>query len=103
MRALLQRVSAASVDVDGKRLAEIGGGLLALVAAGVGDGPDDARRLARKIAGLRVFADAEGRMNRSLGDVGGAVLCVSQFTLYADVDRGNRPGFSSRERAGSFR
>jgi D-tyrosyl-tRNA(Tyr) deacylase len=94
MRALLQRVSTASVEVAGKPIATIGSGLLALVAAGAGDGPVDARRLARKIAALRVFADAEGRMNLSLSDVGGEILCVSQFTLYADVRRGNRPGLT---------
>jgi D-tyrosyl-tRNA(Tyr) deacylase len=95
MRALLQRVSAAAVEVAGERVGEIGIGLLALVAAGAGDAEPDAVRLARKIAGLRVFGDADGRMNRSLGDVGGAVLCVSQFTLYADTRRGNRPGFTA--------
>ena len=95
MRALLQRVSTASVEVAGERVGEIGIGLLALVAAGVGDGSPDALRLARKIAVLRVFGDAEGRMNRSLAEVGGAVLCVSQFTLYADTRRGNRPGFTA--------
>ncbi len=95
MRALLQRVSAASVDVAGERIGEIGIGLLALVAAGAGDVEPDAVRLARKIAGLRVFGDADGRMNRSLADVGGSVLCVSQFTLYADTRRGNRPGFTA--------
>jgi D-tyrosyl-tRNA(Tyr) deacylase len=94
MRALLQRVSTASVEVAGKPIATIGSGLLALVAAGAGDTPDEARRLARKIAALRVFADAEGRMNLSLSDVGGEILCVSQFTLYADVRRGNRPGLT---------
>ena len=95
MRALLQRVSTASVEVAGERVGEIGIGLLALVAAGAGDGERDALRLARKIAALRVFGDAEGRMNRSLTEVGGAVLCVSQFTLYADTRRGNRPGFTA--------
>jgi D-tyrosyl-tRNA(Tyr) deacylase len=95
MRALLQRVSTASVEVAGERVGEIGIGLLALVAAGVGDGEPDALRLARKIAALRVFGDAEGRMNGSLAEVGGAVLCVSQFTLYADTRRGNRPGFTA--------
>src|SRR5438309_3208771 len=95
MRALLQRVSSASVEVAGDRVAAIGTGLLALVAAGAGDGDQDAVRLARKIAQLRVFADPDGRMNLSLADVGGQVLCVSQFTLYADTRRGNRPGFTA--------
>ena len=93
MRALLQRVSSASVEVAGERVGEIGIGLLALVAAGVGDVEPDALRLARKIAALRVFGDGEGRMNRSLAEVGGAVLCVSQFTLYADTRKGYRPSF----------
>lgn len=95
MRALLQRVSEASVEVGDERIAEIGTGLLALVAAGAGDSDADARRLAEKIARLRIFGDEQGRMNRSVIDVAGSVLCVSQFTLYADVARGNRPGFTS--------
>ena len=95
MRALLQRVSEASVEVGDERIAEIGTGLLALVAAGAGDSDADARRLAEKIARLRIFGDEQGRMNRSVVDVAGSVLCVSQFTLYADVARGNRPGFTS--------
>ena len=99
MRALLQRVSEASVEVGGERIAEIGAGLLALVAAGVGDSDQDARRLAEKIARLRIFGDEQGRMNRSVIDVAGSVLCVSQFTLYADVARGNRPGFTGRRAA----
>ncbi len=95
MRALLQRVSQASVEVAGERVGGIGNGLLALVAAGVDDTEPDAVRLARKIGALRVFGDAEGRMNLGLADVGGAVLCVSQFTLFADTRRGNRPGFTA--------
>jgi D-tyrosyl-tRNA(Tyr) deacylase len=95
MRALLQRVSRASVEVAGERVGEIENGLLALVAAGVDDTEPDAVRLARKIGALRVFGDAEGRMNLALADVGGAVLCVSQFTLFADTRRGNRPGFTA--------
>ncbi|HET6848025.1 MAG TPA: D-aminoacyl-tRNA deacylase [Gaiellales bacterium] len=94
MRALLQRVAEASVEVGGERIAAIGPGLLALVAAGEGDDAGRAAQLAGKIARLRVFADGEGRMNRSVADVGGEVLVVSQFTLYADVSRGNRPGFT---------
>jgi D-aminoacyl-tRNA deacylase len=84
----------ASVDVDGERLAAIGAGLLVLVAAGAGDASGEPARLAGKVSRLRIFADAEGRMNRSLVDVGGEALVVSQFTLYADVSRGNRPGFT---------
>jgi D-aminoacyl-tRNA deacylase len=94
VRALIQRVSEASVEVGGERIASVGGGLLVLVAAGAGDGPDAPAQLAAKVARLRVFADAAGRMNRSIVDVGGEALVVSQFTLYADVRRGNRPGFT---------
>jgi len=94
VRALIQRVSEASVEVDGERIAAIGGGLLVLVAAGAADGAGAPAQLAAKVAGLRIFADAEGRMNRSIADVGGEALVVSQFTLYADVRRGNRPGFT---------
>jgi len=94
VRALIQRVIEASVDIDGDRVAAIGPGLLVLVAAGAGDDPEDAERMAGKVARLRVFADAEGRMNRSLTDVAGEALVVSQFTLYADTRRGNRPGFT---------
>jgi D-tyrosyl-tRNA(Tyr) deacylase len=94
VRALIQRVTEAAVEVDGERIAAIGRGLLVLVAAGAGDGPDAPAGLAAKVARLRIFADAEGRMNRSLTDVAGEALVVSQFTLYADVRRGNRPGFT---------
>ncbi len=94
MRALIQRVNEASVTVAGERIAAVGGGLLVLVAAGAGDGPEAPAELAAKVARLRVFADAEGRMNRSITDVGGEALVVSQFTLYADLRRGNRPGFT---------
>ena len=94
MRALIQRVTEASVKVGGEPVAGIGAGLLVLVAAGAGDGPEAASGLAGKVARLRIFADADGRMNRSLVDVGGEALVVSQFTLYADVRRGNRPGFT---------
>lgn len=94
MRALIQRVSEASVEVDGERIAAIAGGLLVLVAAGAEDGLEAPAQLAAKVARLRIFADADGRMNRSLADVAGEALVVSQFTLYADVRRGNRPGFT---------
>jgi D-aminoacyl-tRNA deacylase len=93
VRALIQRVSRASVEVAGEPVARIGPGLLVLVAAGRDDGQADVRWLASKIARLRIFADADGRMNRSLTDVAGEALVVSQFTLYADASRGNRPGF----------
>ena len=93
MRAVVQRVTRASVSVDGSVVSEIGHGFLVLLGVRSGDAPADAAYLAGKIAGLRVFADEEGRMNRSVVDVGGAVLLVSQFTLYADTRRGRRPSF----------
>ena len=95
MRALVQRVSEARVEVAGEVAGAIGPGLLVLVCAMRGDGEDEARGLARKIAHLRVFEDEAGRMNRALVAVGGAALVVSQFTLAADTRRGNRPGFSA--------
>ena len=95
MRALLQRVSGASVTVEDEVVGEIGPGLLILACAMAGDDDAGARRLAAKAARLRVFRDEAGRMNRSLIDEGGAALIVSQFTLAADTSRGNRPGFSA--------
>ena len=94
MKLLLQRVSRASVDIDGQTVASIGAGFLGLVGCRTGDTPADADYLADRMAALRVFHDDEGRMNRSLLDIGGAALLVSQFTLYADTRKGNRPGFS---------
>jgi D-aminoacyl-tRNA deacylase len=93
MRALVQRVSEAAVAVDGREVARIGPGLLVLVGVRAGDGPEEADGLARKLLALRIFEDAAGRMNRSVEQAGGELLCVSQFTLYADVRRGNRPSF----------
>jgi len=93
MRAVVQRVSRANVSVDEKITGEIGPGLLVLLGVGRGDTETDATYLAEKIAGLRVFEDAEGKMNRSVVDTGGSVLTVSQFTLYGDVRRGKRPSF----------
>lgn len=93
MRALVQRVSSASVSVDGERVAAIGPGLLVLLGVRRGDTPEQADKLARKLLALRVFEDDEGRMNRSVADSGGELLCVSNFTLYADARRGNRPSF----------
>jgi D-tyrosyl-tRNA(Tyr) deacylase len=95
VRALVQRVSGASVGVAGETIAEIAEGLLVLVAAGTGDGPEQAVWMAGKVARLRVLPDDDGRMNRSVLDTGGAVLAVSQFTLYGDASRGNRPGFTA--------
>jgi D-aminoacyl-tRNA deacylase len=93
MRALVQRVSEAAVSVDGEEVARIGPGLLVLLGVRRGDGPGEADRLARKLLALRVFEDDDGRMNRSVGESGGELLCVSQFTLYGDVRKGNRPSF----------
>jgi len=93
VRALVQRVSQASVTVDGNEVARIDAGLLVLLGIRNGDGIDQADRLAQKLLALRVFEDEAGKMNLSVGDVGGDVLCVSQFTLYGDVRKGNRPSF----------
>lgn len=93
MRALVQRVSAAAVDVDGERVAEIGPGMLVLLGVARGDGPNEADRIAAKLAKLRIFEDAEGRINEPLGERD--VLCVSQFTLYGETRKGNRPSFTA--------
>ncbi len=93
MRALVQRVSEATVSVDGREVARIGRGLLVLLGVTHGDGPAEADRLAGKLERLRIFDDAEGRMNLSVREIDGEVLCVSQFTLYGDVRKGNRPSF----------
>ena len=91
MRALVQRVSRAAVTVDGRMVASIGPGLMVLLGVSVQDTADDADWLAGKVRALRIFNDADGRMNEPLGS--GETLCVSQFTLYGDVRRGNRPSF----------
>jgi D-aminoacyl-tRNA deacylase len=95
MRAVVQRVSRAQVTVNGEAAGEIGLGLLVLLGVGRDDTQADATYLAEKIAGLRVFEDADGKMNRSVQDVNGSVLAVSQFTLYGDVRRGKRPSFDA--------
>ncbi|WP_374301376.1 D-aminoacyl-tRNA deacylase [Paracoccus sp. (in: a-proteobacteria)] len=95
MRALVQRVTEAFVEVDGATIGRTGAGLLVLVCAMNGDDETAAEKLAARVAKLRIFRDDEGRMNRSLLDVGGGALVVSQFTLAADTRTGNRPGFSS--------
>ena len=94
MRAVVQRVSEAAVRVDGEVVGSIGAGLLVLLGVGRGDTPEDAGYLAEKIAGLRVFGDDAGHMNRSVLEAAGAVLAVSQFTLYGDTRKGRRPGFT---------
>lgn len=91
MRALVQRVSQAAVDVEGERVAQIGPGMLVLLGVGAGDGEEEADRLADKVGALRIFDDAEGRMNEPLGSR--EILCVSQFTLYGDARKGNRPSY----------
>jgi D-aminoacyl-tRNA deacylase len=93
VRALVQRVSRASVTVDGEHVAQIGPGLLVLLGVRRGDGEPEADWIVRKLLALRIFDDDGGRMNRSVQDIRGEILCVSQFTLYGDARRGNRPGF----------
>lgn len=100
MRALIQRVSQASVSVDGQVVGQIGRGLVVLLGVTHADDAAAADWLATKVAGLRIFEDAEGKMNASLGDVDGAVLVVSQFTLYGDARKGRRPSFTDAARPG---
>jgi D-aminoacyl-tRNA deacylase len=95
MRAVVQRVSRAKVTINERISGEIGLGLLVLLGVGREDTETDATYLAEKIVGLRIFEDSDGKMNRSVHDVGGAVLAVSQFTLYGDVRRGKRPSFDT--------
>jgi D-tyrosyl-tRNA(Tyr) deacylase len=94
VRALVQRVSEAAVSVEGEEHARIGPGMLVLLGVRRGDRPEQADRLARKLLALRIFEDAEGRMNLDVAQAGGEILCVSQFTLYGDARKGNRPGFT---------
>lgn len=94
MKLVIQRVSRASVTVRGEVVGRIGQGYLVLVGVGQGDTREDADRLARKMIGLRIFSDENGKINKSIKDVDGQLLLVSQFTLYADCRRGNRPGFT---------
>jgi D-tyrosyl-tRNA(Tyr) deacylase len=93
MRALVQRVARASVSVDDERVSEIGPGMLVLLGIHTTDTDEQADRLARKLKALRIFEDDDGRMNRSVDEANGEILCVSQFTLYGDTGKGNRPSF----------
>lgn len=94
MRAVVQRVSSASVNVDGVSVASIGQGLMVLVGLGAGDDDEEIDYMARKIAALRIFEDAEGKMNMSVSEAGGSLLLVSQFTLYGNTRKGCRPSFT---------
>ncbi len=93
MKVLIQRAASGSVSVDGETIGQIGRGLVVLVGVRTGDTQTDALKLAQRSATLRIFPDDEGRMNRSLADIGGEALVISQFTLYADTRKGNRPSF----------
>jgi D-tyrosyl-tRNA(Tyr) deacylase len=95
MRAVVQRVRQASVSVQGEMLGAIDVGLVVLLGIGQGDGEEQAQWMANKIANLRIFSDENGKMNRSVLDIGGRVLLISQFTLYGDARKGNRPGFTA--------
>ena len=94
MRAVLQRVSQARVEVNGQITGQIGHGLLVLLGVGQGDGPEQVKWLAQKIAGLRIFPDDGDKLNLSVSDIGGQILVVSQFTLWGDCNKGKRPSFS---------
>ena len=98
MRVVLQRVGRAAVCVDGEVVGQIGPGLLALVGVAAGDAPETVDKVAAKVAGLRIFADTDGRFNESVAEIGGAVLVVSQFTLISDVRKGRRPSFTGAAR-----
>lgn len=100
MKALLQRVTRGSVSVDGRTIGAVQQGYVVLLGVRRGDTEGDARQLAEKTAGLRVFPDPQGRMNLSVIDVGGGILVISQFTLYADTRKGNRPGFTEAAEPG---
>ena len=95
MRAVVQRVLRAGVRVDDRTTGEIGSGVMVLLGVAIGDGPEQARWIAEKLANLRIFTDEAGLMNRSVLEIGGAVLLVSQFTLYGDARKGRRPSFIS--------
>lgn len=103
MRALLQRVAEASVSVDGQLVGAIGRGLLVYVGVAAGDGSADIEYITSKVRDLRVFSDADGKMNLSVGEVGGSILLVSQFTLCGDVRKGRRPSFDGAEKPAAAR
>ncbi len=103
MRALVQRVLRAAVRVEGETVGEIGPGLLVLVGVSVDDGMDEVGAMAAKLLHLRIFTDENGKMNRSVEDVQGGILLISQFTLYGDVRKGNRPGFDRSAPPGQAR
>ena len=94
MRAVLTRVKSASVSADGQITGQIGPGFLVLLGIAPADGPAQVKKLAQKVCGMRIFTDENGKMSRSLADIGGSLLVVSQFTLFADCKKGNRPGFT---------
>ncbi|MGO9566399.1 MAG: D-aminoacyl-tRNA deacylase [Desulfomonilaceae bacterium] len=98
MRAVVQRASEASVSIEGRMVAQIGPGMLVLLAAAHGDGPEQIRWMAEKLIGLRIFSDDAGKMNLSLEQVGGEMLVVSQFTLYGDCRKGKRPSYTDSAR-----
>ena len=98
MRAVVQRVSKASVTVDSEVVSEIGLGFLVLLGVGINDTSENAQKMALKISKMRIFTDTDGKMNLALKDVGGSVLCVSQFTLLGDTKKGNRPSFINAAR-----
>lgn len=93
MRSVIQRVTRAEVRIEGDVIGAIGAGILLLIGIGKGDTPEAARALAQKIVSLRIFGDEQGKMNRSIVEAGGSVLCVSQFTLYGDCRKGRRPSY----------
>jgi len=95
VRAVVQRVTSARVSVDGTEISRIGTGFLVLLGVGADDGREDVAYMVRKLAGLRIFYDDDGRMRRSLAEVGGSLLLVPQFTLFGDVRKGNRPSFQA--------
>lgn len=98
LRAVVQRVRSASVDVDGERIAAIGAGVVVMLGVGSDDDPDDVEKLASRVGGLRIFEDERGKMARAAAEIGGEILVVPQFTLYGDVRHGRRPDFTAAAR-----